>query len=99
LFLRWEVHTIGIVGCCDCCRWVHIVGGDIGGELTLFSGGKLEDLVLEAWVGSILGGIGITLSWSGIVVGWDVDVTCDASLLGSCANNGRIGEGKMSLIK
>ncbi len=37
-------------------------GGDIGGELTLFSGGKLEDLVLEAWVGSILGGIGITLS-------------------------------------
>jgi hypothetical protein len=36
--------------------------GDIGGELTLFLGGKLEDLVLEAWVGSIVGGIGTTLS-------------------------------------
>ncbi len=40
--------------------------GDIGGELTLFLGVKLEDLVLEAWVGSIVGGIGITLSCSGI---------------------------------
>jgi hypothetical protein len=65
----------------------------------LFLGVKLEDLVLEAWVGFIVGGIGITLSWSGLVVGWDVDVTCDASLLGSCANNGRIGEGKMSFTK
>jgi hypothetical protein len=65
----------------------------------LFLGGMLEDLVLEAWVGSIVGGIGTTLSWSGIVVGWDVDVTCDASLLGSCANNGRIGGGKMPLTK
>ncbi len=74
-------------------------GDIVGGELTLFLGGMLEDLVLEAWVGSIVGGIGTTLSWSGIVVGWDVDVTCDASLLGFCANNGRIGGGKMSLTK
>ncbi len=73
--------------------------GDIDGELTLFWGGKLEDLVLEAWVGSIVGGISTTLNWSGIVVGWDVDVICDASLLGSCANNGRTSGSKMSLTK
>jgi hypothetical protein len=36
--------------------------GDIDGELTLFWGGKLEDLVLEAWVGSIVGGISTTLN-------------------------------------
>jgi hypothetical protein len=37
-------------------------GDIVGGELTLFLGGMLEDLVLEAWVGSIVGGIGTTLS-------------------------------------
>lgn len=74
-------------------------GGDIGGELTLFLGGKLEDLELEAWIGSVVGGFSTTLNWSGIVVGWNVDVIYDASLLGSCANNGRIGGGKMPLTK
>jgi hypothetical protein len=31
---------------------------DIGGELTLFLGGRLEDLVLESPVGFVTSGIG-----------------------------------------